>query len=190
MNEPSLISLFVQPLNELRIPYLVTGGVASVMYGEPRLTRDIDLVIALNPRDAQRFARAWPDDQFYVPPVEVIVEESERSAHGHFNVIHHHSTMRADVYLPGEDPLNRWAFANSVTRRVDEIDVVLAPVEAVILSKLRYFQMGGSDRHLRDIRQMLTISGPQVDHAVIERWTHTLGVEREWQRALEFNTEG
>ena len=59
MTDPSLIALFVRPLNRLRIPYMVTGGVASVVYGEPRLTRDIDLVIDLHPRDARRFAEAW-----------------------------------------------------------------------------------------------------------------------------------
>lgn len=68
MTDPSLIALFVRPLNQLRVPYLVTGGVASVVYGEPRLTRDIDLVIELRPRDARRFAGAWPAEEFYVPP--------------------------------------------------------------------------------------------------------------------------
>jgi hypothetical protein len=48
MTEPSLISLFVRPLNQLRIPYMVTGGVASVIYGEPRFTREINLVIELS----------------------------------------------------------------------------------------------------------------------------------------------
>jgi len=189
VNDANLISLFVQPLNALQIPYLVTGGVASVIYGEPRLTRDIDLVIALHARDAERFAHAWPADQFYVPPLEVIVEESERSAHGHFNVIHHESTMRADVYLPGDDALNRWALEHPVLRRVDDVEVALAPIEAVILSKLRYYQMGGSARHLRDIRQMLTISGDQVDVRFIEQWSRTLGVATEWREAERFDPD-
>jgi len=105
MTDASLVSLFVRPLNQLRIPYMVTGGVASVVYGEPRLTRDIDLVIELRPRDARRFAAAWSTAEFYVPPVEVIEEESGRPSHGHFNVIHHRTAMRADVYLPGSDAL-------------------------------------------------------------------------------------
>ena len=75
MNDPSLISLFVRPLNLLRIPYMVTGGVASVVYGEPRFTRDIDLVIRLQARDSTRFTSAWSATDFYVPPVEVIQEE-------------------------------------------------------------------------------------------------------------------
>jgi hypothetical protein len=186
VTDASLIALFVRPLNLLRIPYLVTGGVASVVYGEPRFTRDIDLVVRLTLRDATRFAGAWAGADFYVPPVEVIAEGSGRPAHGHFKVIHHHTAMRADVYLPGSDALNAWAFAHAVTRRIDEDDVVLAPIEAVILSKLRYYQMGKSDRHLRDIHQMLRISGDLVDRAVLERWAARLGVENEWQQAQAY----
>lgn len=183
MTDPSLVALFVRPLNRLHLPYMVTGGVASVVYGEPRFTRDIDLVIALQPGDARRFAGAWSSEAFYVPPIEVIAEESARPAHGHFNMVHHETTMRADVYLPGEDPLNAWALAHVVRRQVDDDEVVLAPIEAVILSKLRYYQAGRSERHLRDIRQMLQVSGDLVDHAELERWARRLGVEAAWDRA-------
>lgn len=187
MTDASLISLFVRPINQLRIPYMVTGGVASVVYGEPRFTRDIDLVVELRPRDARRFADAWSAADFYVPPVEVIEEESGRPAHGHFNVIHHQTAMRADIYLPGSDALNAWAFAHTVVRHIDDDEVCLAPIEAVMLSKLRYYQMGKSDRHLRDIQQMLRISGDLVDRPELERWAARLGVEGEWTQAQDFH---
>lgn len=47
MQEPDLFKIFVDPLDELAIPYIVTGAVASIIYGEPRLTHDIDLVLEL-----------------------------------------------------------------------------------------------------------------------------------------------
>lgn len=186
MTDASLISLFVRPLNQLRIPYLVTGGVASVVYGEPRLTRDIDLLIGLKPRDALRFAGAWAASEFYVPPVEVIAEESRRPAHGHFNIIHHDTALRADVYLPGDNELAAWEFAHPVVRNIDGDEVTLAPIEAVILSKLRYYQIGRSDRHLRDIHQMFRISGDLVDRTVLEHWTARLGLDAELRQAQTF----
>ena len=57
------------------------------------------------------------------------------------------------------------------------------------LSKLRYYQMGKSDRHLRDIRRMLTISRDLVDIPELERWAARLGVEREWQQAQDYREE-
>lgn len=189
MTDPSLIGLFVRPLNQLRIPYMITGGVASVIYGEPRFTRDIDLVIRLQPKDVRRFARAWPDADFYVPPIEVLEEESRRPAHGHFNISHHQTALRADVYLPGSDALNAWAFEHKVLRRIEDDDGFVAPIEAVILSKLCYYQMGKSDRHLRDIRRMLSISRDLVDVPELERWAARLGVEREWEHAQRYPEE-
>jgi Nucleotidyl transferase AbiEii toxin, Type IV TA system len=168
---------------------MVTGGVASVVYGEPRFTRDIDLVIALEPRDARRFSAIWPAAEFYVPPVEVIEEEARRPAHGHFNVSHHETAMRADIYLPGDDPLTAWAMAHTVARRVDEDEVRVAPMEAVILSKLRYYKEGKSDRHLRDIHRMLAVSGDLLHRADLDRWVSRLGLERTWQAAQEFQEE-
>ena len=187
MTEASLIALFVRPLNLLRIPYMVTGGVASVVYGEPRFTRDIDLVIELQGPDVRRFAAAWSPDEFYVPPIEVIDEESRRPSHGHFNVIHHETTMRADVYVAGTDALNAWAFSHKALSRIDDDDVFMAPIEAVMLSKLRYYKMGKSDRHLRDIHQMLRVSGDMVDHRVLESWATRLGVEDELRLAIAFD---
>ena len=187
MNDASLIGLFVRPLNVLGIPYMVTGGVASVVYGEPRFTRDIDLVIELQAHEVRRFADAWPETDFYVPPIEVIAEESQRPAHGHFNVFHHETAMRADVYIAGTDALNAWAFEHKVVRRVDGDDVYMAPIEAVIASKLRYYKMGKSDRHLRDIHMMLTISGDLVDRSALDGWAERLGVSAEWQLALDFD---
>ena len=186
MPDPSLIALFVRPLIRLRIPYLITGGVASVIYGEPRFTRDIDLVVRLEARDASRFAEGWTESEFYVPPIEVIAEESRRPAHGHFNISHHETALRADVYLSANDPLSRWALEHPVHRRIDHDDVLVAPIEAVVVSKLRYYQMGNSDRHLRDIRTMLRISGDIVNLPELERWVARLGVQREWEQAQRF----
>ena len=121
-----------------------------------------------------------------VRAIEVIDEESRRPAHGHFNVIHHETSMRADVYIAGTDALNAWSFAHKVIRRIDDDEVFMAPIEAVMLSKLRYYQMGKSDRHLRDIRHMLRISGDLADLDEIARWAARLGVEEEWKQATDF----
>ena len=56
MPEPNLFKIFISRLNKLGMPYMVTGAVAIVIYGEPRLTHDIDLVVDLNREDAEKIA--------------------------------------------------------------------------------------------------------------------------------------
>jgi hypothetical protein len=59
--------------------------------------------------------------------------------------------------------------------------VVLAPPEYVIIRKLEYYREGGSEKHLRDIRSMLAISGEQMDRGALTEWIERRGVQSEWQ---------
>lgn len=183
---PSLIALFVAPLNRARIEYMVTGGLASVVYGHPRLTLDVDLVLRLAADDIARFTALWPPTEYYCPPSEVIEAERARTEHGHFNVIHNETAMRADVYLAGADELQDWALRHRVVEHVEGEPVQIAPIEYVIVYKLRYFQMGGSDRHLRDVARILEISGSAVDERTLDLWITRLELRATWERARSF----
>lgn len=185
---PSLVRLFIEPLNRGGIEYMVTGGLAAIVYGHPRLTIDVDLVLRLPPANADAFAALWPANEFYCPPIEVIRTESTRDEHGHFNVIHEETAMRADVYFAGVSLLNAWALHRRIVRRIEATDVQLAPIEYVILNKLQYFQMGGSDRHLRDVARMLEISGPEIDEASLDEWIDRLTLGAEYTQARAFGS--
>ena len=180
---PSLVGLFIAPLNRARIDYVVTGGLAAIVYGHPRLTLDVDVVIRLGATDSVTFASLWSPGEFYCPPVDVIEEERARESQGHFNVIHHDTAMRADVYLAGNDPLQDWALAHRVDRDIQGEIVRFAPIEYVIVYKLQYAQMGGSDRHLRDIARMIEVNPTDIDYAALDGWIAHLGLAELWMRA-------
>src|SRR5215469_6198125 len=131
MPEPDLIELFAQPLNQAGIRYLVSGSVAAMLYGEPRVTHDIDFVIFLRAEDAARLGTIFPDPQFYVPPAAVIVQEVAREQRGHFNVIHKDSGLKADFYAAGREDLHAWAFRNARTYSIGGNAIRLAPPEYV-----------------------------------------------------------
>ena len=89
MQDLNLFAIYTNLLITHQIPYFITGSVASIVYGDPRLTHDIDLVINLHPNQVEEFIKSFPAEQFYCPPEEVIRTEINRSARGHFNLIHH-----------------------------------------------------------------------------------------------------
>ncbi len=175
-----LLPRFAAPFTRLGLPYMITGGAAAIVYGEPRLTNDLDLVVAMTPEDAPRVADALAADDTYVPPVEVLEIEAARRTHGHFNVIHGPSALRADVYLAGDDPLHAWGLARRRRLSVLDVEVFIAPAEYVILRKLQYSAQGGGDRHRRDIRRMLERAVVSIDRAEIRRLATDLGVLRHW----------
>ena len=183
MQEPSQLEPFIVRLERLGIPYFVTGSMAGILYGEPRLTHDVDIVVALASRDVQRFIHAFPLDEFYCPPEDVLAIEVRRGQRGHCNLIHHDSGFKADIYI-AFDELHRWALAHRKELTLDGLRVSVAPVEYVILRKLEYFREGGSEKHLRDIRGMLEVSGAQIDRPLLEQWIARLGLAAEWARVL------
>lgn len=144
MPEAELSLLFVRPLNWIGARYLVSGSVASILYGEPRLTHDVDFVIVLRDSDIARLQQVFPSPEFYVPPAEAIAAEIARPSKGQFNVIHSDTGFKADFYTAGRDELNAWAFRNSRKMEYQGEPMVVAPPEYVIVRKLEYFREGGS----------------------------------------------
>ncbi|HXR47761.1 MAG TPA: hypothetical protein VN784_10005 [Candidatus Limnocylindrales bacterium] len=182
MSEPELFLLFVRPLNRAGIRYVVTGSVAAIFYGEPRLTHDVDFIVFLREADIEVLAKSFPSADFYVPPPETISAEARREQRGHFNLIHIETGFKADLYLTGRDELNAWAFKLRRQVQFEGETVVLAPPEYVIVRKLEYYREGGSEKHLRDIRSMLAISGDQLDRPALDEWIQQRGLQTEWRR--------
>lgn len=181
-SEPILV--FTRRLNALGLHYMVTGGVASMLYGEPRLTLDVDVVLVLARDAIRRLVGAFPLTEFYCPPPEVLATEAGRSERGHFNLIEHATGARADVYLAGVDALHAFGLARTRDLAVGADVIRLAPPEYVIVRKLEYYREGGSEKHVRDIQAMLRVSGSDVDRAELETWIDRRGLREVWERVL------
>jgi len=167
MPEDNPLAIFAPGLNALGMPWMAVGSIASSAYGERRSTLDVDVVAVVGKQHAARFLSVFPETDFYCPPAEVIEIESARPEHGHFNLIHHHSIYKADIYIATGSEFERWAFENRRSLAAGETPVWLAPPEFVILHKLEFFREGGSEKHLRDIRGMLAVT--EMDLSLLER---------------------
>lgn len=183
MTAPDIYRLILRPLHETGVEYMVTGAVAAIAYGEPRMTNDVDVVARLGDTGAALLLRAFPEEAYYVPPPEVLEEEARRERFGHFNIIHHETALRADVYVAGGDPLHAWALARRHAEAIAGGEVWFAPVEYVIVRKLEYYRQSESDRHLRDVGGIVRISGPEIDEDVLQRLLAERGLEDLWARA-------
>lgn len=53
----------------------------------------------------------------------------------------------------------------------------------MILAKLEFYREGHSEKHLRDIRGMLAVSGPEIDCALLDGATSALGLTEQWRAA-------
>lgn len=183
MQDPDFISLFVAPLEATGIRYMITGSVASSIYGEPRNTLDIDLVVLIEANQIQLLPQLFPEDDFYLPPSDVIAIESRREAHGHFNIIHHHTGLKADIYLSRNHPVLPWALANTRRIATPACEITVAPPEYVILHKLEFYRESSHHRHLRDIAGM--IEQQDLDNEFLIKAIQSLQLEPQWQAAKD-----
>lgn len=181
--EPDLIELFVAPLEAAGITdYMISGSVASIEYGEPRATLDIDLVLLIDAARCAELAPLFPEQGYYLPPVEVIQIEIGRPSRGHFNIIHIPSGLKADCYPSRNHPCLEWALRHRRRRRLAHCEAWFAPPEYVILWKLEFFRESHEEKHVRDIRGILAVSGEEIDMDFLHHAAAHLHLEDEWRR--------
>jgi len=170
MPTTDFLSVFAAPLETAGIPYMITGSMAAIAYGEPRLTNDIDIVLKLDIPDASRLPEIYPETSFYLPPMEVIFVEAKRRTRGHFNIIHHYTGRKADIYTTGTDPAHEWGMANKKRIELDDGNAFcFAPPEYVVARKLQFWEEGQSEKHINDIAAIIAVSGPNLDMNAIKK---------------------
>ena len=173
-------------LEELEIPYVVGGSVASTVHGLIRTTMDVDLVAALERQHVSPFVSAL-GGEFYVDEATVRRAIERRSR---FNLIHLETMVKVDVFIPRDRPFDRQQLANRIVERVapdspDRLWILTA--EDVILAKLDWFRQGGeaSERQWRDVLGVVKTQGERLDRVYLRRWAAKLNVADLLERALQ-----
>lgn len=173
-----LLEVVVKTFERLDIPYLVTGSIASMAYGEPRLTNDIDIVAGIRERDIQALVTTFPEADFYISDAAIL--EAIRSK-GQFNIIHPESGLKVDIMIRRESAFDDSRFSRARRFAASQSSTAnFASPEDIIIKKMEYYKMGGSEKHLRDITGILKISGPIIDIDYIIDWSQRLGLNDIW----------
>ena len=188
MQEANLYKVFLAPLNQTGINYMVTGSVACIIYGQPRMTHDIDLVLNITASDIHQLVAAFPQEDFYCPPESVIKTECSRETRGHFNLIHHASGFKADVYPVGREDLMKWGFNHKKQYDMMGEHVWVAPPEYVIVQKLQYYHEGQSSKHVTDIQGILKTSEEMIDYQQLSKWVEKNALKAEWNVVKDFKS--
>lgn len=160
MRASEFLSDLVGRLESIDIEYALVGSIATMSYGEPRATLDIDVVVAMGTSELEDLQKLFPAPDFYLSPDAA--REAVRSK-AQFNVIHPESGMKVDFFVAGDA-----VGASQIRRRLRRtilpgVQAWCSPPEELIVKKLSYYEKGASDKHLRDIASMLRISPGEID---------------------------
>jgi hypothetical protein len=179
MGPYELLQRIIEALDRLGISYLVTGSVAAMAYGEPRLTNDIDIVAAITDRHIAGLIAAFPPEEFYIS--EEMIRDAIRH-HLQFNIIHPSSGLKIDIILRKDTPFDDSRFSRiRRIRPAESYTASFAAPEDIIIMKMQYYRDGGSEKHLRDIAGILKVSLHEVNKSYIADWARRLGLEEIWK---------
>jgi len=160
------------------IAYMLTGSVAMSVYAEPRMTRDIDVVVELAPADAERIVGLF-SPEYYVADDAV---RSAISARSLFNLFHFAKLVKVDLIVRSDDEFRRHTFARRQRHELGGRSAWVIGKEDLILSKLVWAAPTESAFQLRDVRKLLA-SGP--DEAYLLQWSARLGVDALLRKCMD-----
>lgn len=185
--EPTMLQVtaqVIEVLDALGIPYLVGGSFASSVYGVPRATNDIDLVVDLEVGQVASLIAALSED-FLVD--EESINEAIRLRRS-FNLIHSTTLDKLDLFVTGDHSWRQQELARRqlVIPDPGEAPIYFASPEDTVLSKLDWYQRGGSvsDRQWSDIQGVLRVQSGRLDLNYMRDWSNKLGVADLLERAL------
>ena len=174
-NELDIMRDVSRRLESSGIAYMLTGSMAMNYYAHPRMTRDIDLVIALTPADTDRVVALFEPD-YYISRDAVFSSIAEESI---FNLIHNESVIKVDCIIRKNTTYRQTEFERRARITIQDFSVWITSKEDLIISKLAWARDSRSELQLGDVRN-LAVTG--CDTAYVEHWTHRLGLLTLWHQ--------
>lgn len=164
-----------QILESVNIPYYVSGGVASSIHGEPRSTRDLDLVMEIQADQINLLVTTLEAAGYYCPAGAV--EDLQLGREGMLNITHTETIANADLYI-----MRTSDFATSQMTRRRLLDVqgmpafwVISP-EDLVLQKLAWGRGSQSQKQWRDVLGILKLQAENLDYEYFAQWADNLGL--------------
>ena len=169
LTELDVLRIVSGRLTGQRLQFMLTGSFALAYYATPRMTRDLDLVVALEEHDVMPLAAAFAPD-FYVDAEAA--REAVRTERL-FNLMHLASGVKVDLIVRKRAEYRQVEFARRRLVTLAGVDTWIVSREDLVLSKLVWARDSGSELQLRDVRSLL---GETLDLDYLRRWAAQLNV--------------
>jgi predicted nucleotidyltransferase len=156
-------------LDGMGIAYMLTGSLAMSYYARPRMTRDIDLVVALESADAQRLADALGADYHADAGAIAAAIRDARP----WNIVHLPTVVKIDLIPRKDTPYGRAEFERRRRVELAGVSLWIVSVEDLILSKLEWARDSRSEQQRRDVSLLLKVP---VDREYVQEWAGRLGL--------------
>lgn len=173
MTTADTLRCIVESLDRAGIGHMLAGSFASSLHGLARTTADIDLVIDTTPAALDEFLDHLHADRFYVDRAGAHTALARRDQ---FNVVDMTNGWKVDLIVRKDRPFSISEFGRRMPTTVLGVGTSVATPEDTVLAKLEWARLGGSERQVRDVIEILRIQAERLDSAYLDRWADDLGL--------------
>ncbi len=181
MTEKDVFLDVARRLEHLHLSYMLTGSLASMYYGVPRFTHDVDLVIQIPPTAIMHLVHEFEPDYFV--DAQMIRESYQGTLQ--FNLLHHETGIKIDFWLTRPDPFHRAMFERRKCEMVWGHPIWICTAEDGSLHKLYWNKISPSDRQLSDAGGVIQVRGQNLDWNYMTKWAEQLSVSQDLKRFTE-----
>lgn len=164
------------------VPYFVTGSFVSSAHGIPRSTNDIDIIIAPTRDQLAALMDQFSDPEYYSDREDAFDALRNRSQ---FNVIDNATLWKVDFIVSKDTPFDRARFARRRMTEIAGVSVYAATPEDVVIAKLLWSKLGGSERQINDAAGVVRMQGETLDITYVQMWVNALQLTEQWRAARE-----
>ncbi len=180
MSQQELLKKVVKALEDAGIDYMVTGSIASSLYGEPRSTHDIDVVIVIEKSNAKQLIKAFPLPNYYLTE-ESIFEAIESKTM--FNLLDAEHGDKVDFWILKEEPFDRSRFLRRCVEEIEGLKIEVSSAEDTILAKLNWAKLsGGSEKQFKDALRVYEVQYQKLNLGYLDSWVKKLNLGQIWTR--------
>lgn len=183
MSQQELLNRIIQILNQIGIPYMLTGSLASSLQGEPRSTHDIDIIIAIQKSDIKRLVKLFSPSDFYLDEDSITNAIDTESM---FNVINTNSGDKIDFWILTDESFDQSRFSRKIQEEFLGMKIEVSAPEDTILAKLKWAKLsGGSEKQFTDALRVYEVQYEKLDSDYLQKWVKELDIESLWGRLLD-----
>ncbi len=159
LNEFDILKDVSSKLERLKLSFMLTGSLAMSHYTEPRMTRDLDIVVNISQGAIKNFCDEFAKDYYLA---EEAVTDAVKTLFV-FNIIHLQSNVKVDFIVRKNSEFRLTEFERRKKISFGNFESWIASKEDLIISKIEWINISDSDLQKRDVKNLLK-SGYDTDY--------------------------
>ena len=180
MSQLELLKKTLSVLDAHNIEYMLVGSFVSSLYGEPRSTQDIDMIVSISRNHIANLIREFPPPKYYLDEelIQLAIENEKM-----FNLLDTEEGDKIDFYIQKKESYEIEKFQRRIKKSFLGMQVYFLSPEDLILSKLVWSKKSGySEKQFHDVKGVLRVQMANLDYPYLERKVIELKLEELWER--------